>query len=225
MTTDRWLGILLVGAAGFLPLSAGAQTTDVNGPVFQNFIRSRDAIRLLGEAIQNLPRSRLGGCQSDFNVSTMQYIVTEPMTFEGSGPTSGQWKTQLMVRACHRQIPLNVYFTVKSPGNIQYEYGLSGATDAGLEMQQAALPAAYRAAVDSAKDCTQFDASIANFGGYGLPDDPQPKPATGAQSYTWWETWVVRGCGNSYEVPMGFETKAGQTTVHAYGAKVVEHKG
>ncbi|MDE1985927.1 MAG: hypothetical protein KGL56_03790 [Alphaproteobacteria bacterium] len=217
MRANRWTGILFVAAAWlFLPVAAAAQTTDANDPAFQTYLHTQQYRFMLGDALQNVPPARLNDCRGASQMSTMRYSITDPIIFQGD-PTAGQWQVQIMTRACGQNIPLNVFFTVKYGGGLQYEYGLSGFTGAGLVVQHAALPSAYRAAA-AAGDCTKFEPSSASFGGFGLPEAPQLKPPPGAPTSTWWETWTVRGCGHAYDVPMAFVVKAGQTTVHAYAA-------
>jgi hypothetical protein len=217
----------LLGAACcmLLPVTpVSAQTTSSSD--FQTFVHSSKSKILVGDALSKLPVARLGGCQQPFAVAGMRYSVTEPMTFDQSGePTAGQWKMELSTNACNNPFVVNVFFTARNAGDYQTDFGLSGTTNADLVAQHSALPSAYRAAAQFAKNCTEFDAVSASFGGYGLPDASQPAPAAGAAIPAWWETWVVRGCGRSYDVPIGFETKAGSIAIHSYGTKVAEHKG
>jgi len=204
---------------------ASAQSASGSDAAFQNFLRDSHTSRLVSQALQNIPLARLGGCTLPFKLGKAQFAVTEPMSFDaGDAPTAGQWEIRQATNACNRPFLINVFFTVKSAQNQQIDFGLSGSTMAELAVQQAALPAAYKAAGQYAKNCSTFEPESASFGGYGLPDAPRPAPGPGANIPAWWETWVVRGCGHAYDVPMGFEATSNSTTIHAYDTKVSQHK-
>jgi hypothetical protein len=204
---------------------ASGQPASNADAAFQNFLRDSHIARLVNQALLKIPLARIGGCQLPFTLDQRQYTVTEPMSYDAGGtPTAGQWEMRQAANACNRPIVVNVFFTVRSAQDEQIDFGLSGSTMAELAVQQAALPAAYKAAGQYAKNCSTFEAESASFGGYGLPNAPKPASGPGASIPVWWEIWVVRGCGHAFDVPMGFEATTTSTAIHAYDTRVSEHK-
>ena len=146
------IGVALGAASAMLLAPAYGQAGA--DAAFQNFLRDSHTIQLMSQALQNIPPARLGGCQLSFTLGKARFGVTEAMSYDAGGtPTAGQWQIRQEVKACNKGFVVNAFFTVKGPRDQQIDFGLSGSTMAELAVQQAALPAAYKAAGQYAKSC------------------------------------------------------------------------
>ena len=135
----------------------------------------------------------------------LSVTFSQPLVLKDGVASSGAWKEQHVVAGCGATKVLNFYAAPGLDGRPAFTAGMIGTTMADLNLQRTAVQYAFLAATQKGV-CPNFEAIDTHLDqGPGGPDEKQ----------VWYETWAVRGCGHTYDVPLLFTRGGASTTVTA----------
>ena len=89
-----------------------------------------------------------------------------------------------------------------------------GTTATSLLLQRHAFAYVAEAFRSQAKGCAAPVLINTRFESYGVKDPPtaDPGPAAG-EKRPWWETWTLKGCGRTLDLPVNFVPDAAGTNI------------
>ena len=211
--TNRYLGAAaLVGALVF---AAQSVAQDVDAAKFQAYLASKAYNDLVLKVMLELPAEILARCPG-LQFPPGKTIVIQPMTFGADGvPISGEWLSNLPVAGCGKDTVINLMFGVsKADGKIKTLVLAPGTTATTALLQRDTFRYAADAFKSRAKDCGAPIVINTRFESYGVKDPPtaDPGPAAG-QRRPWWETWTLKGCGQTVDVAIDFLPDANGTNI------------
>ncbi len=188
-----------------------AQAGD-NAP-FRAFTSSSFYSSLIDHALAGMPPDVFQKCPALVSAGS-RVTVVRPVTFASDGfPNGGIWKQQFPVSGCGNDTTLNFYFQATLDEKINTLVAAPGSTHANIVLQGDARKYATVAVVAREKDCKALNIKTTKFEAYGLFNPPSQDPGPGSQPRPWWETWIMVGCGHTYEVPLDFVPVAGGVQV------------
>ena len=188
---------------------------------FQKYTASPDYRALIDKALASLPPEVFQKCPSLVSPPST-VTVAAPITMGPDGlPKTGAWWQRFPVSGCGNDTTLNLNFSVRADGKIVVTVALPGTTHADLTLQHDGLFYATVGAGTRAKSCKTFIVKNTRFESYGSHDHPTHSPAQG-QFQPWWESWVVTGCGRTFNVPMDFSPDATGTQITQRSQTITE---
>jgi hypothetical protein len=211
--------------AGALVFAAQSVAQDVGSDKFQAYLASKAYNDLVLKVMLGLPADLLARCPG-LQFPPGKTFVTQPMTFGADGiPVTGQWQSSLPVTGCGKDTVINLMFGVsKADGKIKTLVLAPGTTVTSMLLQREAFRYAADGFKSLAKDCATPVVINTRFESYGVKDPPtaDPGPAAG-QKRPWWETWTLKGCGRTEDVPINFVPDAFGTNIAVPLKDVKDH--
>jgi hypothetical protein len=207
-----------------LAFAAKASAQEVDAEKFKAFLASPVNNNLVNQAVATLPPEIFARCAT-LRAPGGKTSVVKPITFSADGiPLSGEWMSRLPVAGCGNDTVINLLFSASSAdGKIRTLVLAPGTTIASPPLQQDALSRANAGFESRARDCPTSILTNTRFEGFGIKDPPVPDPGPNAgRMRPWWETWTVKGCGKTIDVPLNFVPEATGATVSASLKNVLE---
>ena len=195
---------LIAAAACFVvavsPASAADKLSDAQAKYFSSAFHSNH----LKQAFETSAALAFGDCK-ELSDQGLSVTFSQPLVLKDGAPTAGAWKEQHAVSGCGVTKVLNFYAAPGLDGYPAFTAGMIGTTMADINLQRTAVQYAFLAATQKGV-CPNFEAIDTHLDqGPGGPDAKQ----------VWYETWTVRGCGHTYDVPLLFTREGANTSLTA----------
>jgi hypothetical protein len=217
MLAKKKSGFFLGAAAlvGALAFAAQSVAQDVAPDKFQAYLSSKAYNDLVLEVMRGLPPDIFARCPG-IQFPPGKTFITQPVTFDANGlPTGGMWTSNLPVTGCGKDTVINLMFGVsKTNGKIKTLVLAPGTTATSMDLQRDAFRYVADAFRSRAKACDSPMVINTRFESFGVKNPPtaDPGPAAG-QKRPWWETWTLKGCGRTMDVPVNFSPDATGTNI------------
>ncbi len=187
--------------------SASAQEMDSTR--FSAYLAGPTHAALVDRAVAKLPPEIFVRCPALESPSSKVKVLA-PVSFGSDGlPASGQWLLRLPVKGCGADTSINLLFL--APGQrdkIDVVALVPGTTNASPLLQHDTMRYAFIGFGSRVKDCSSALVVDTRFERFGLAGPP-----TAEADQPWRETWTVKGCGRTVDVPIEFVPDATGTQI------------
>ena len=206
-TLFRFIALAALFAA-VSPAFAADKLSDEQAKYFASSLHTNH----LKQAFDTSAVLAFGDCK-ELNDQGLSVTFSQPLVLKNGAPASGAWKEQHAVAGCGSTKVLNFYAAPGLDGSPAFTAGMIGTTMADINLQRTAVQYAFLAATQK-NVCANYEAVDTHLDqGPGGPDTKQ----------VWYETWAVRGCGHTYDVPLLFTREGANTSLTADIKGVREH--
>lgn len=142
---------------------------------------------------------------------TGETAVLSPAKFDQGKPVAGVWVERIAVSGCDGKRVQNIYSIISKTGELKRVAMAPGTTIADPFLQGDAVRYAMVAVGVREQSCK--DMKLANTRFDSLSGEAAPGMPPGTASRPWKETWTIKACGKSLDVPVNFAPNARGTSI------------